>query len=139
MQTVPCMTTDLKVIIAGGRKYVGTPDDLKLLWELHNKYNFIRVVSGKATGADKFGEDFADLAGIPKAPFPADWKDLSEPCVLRYNYKGEPYNALAGHKRNERMARYADALILFKGNKGTKDMRDMALKHNLIILYDFAN
>jgi hypothetical protein len=43
------------------------------------------------------------------------------------------YNALAGHNRNEEMAKYADAVVLFSGGSGTNNMHKTSLKHSLRI------
>ena len=107
----------MKVIIAGSRDF----SNYKLLKEkcdfyLKNLINPI-IVSGKCpTGADYLGEKYAKEKGYEIKPFPANWKDLSEPCLLKFGKFGA-YNALAGHKRNEQMAEYADALILFWDGK----------------------
>lgn len=123
----------MKVIIAGGRNF----QDYNLLrdtcdYMLHDQKE-IEVVSGKAYGADELGEVYAKGREYKIKEFPADWTDFSEPCVIKVNKKGEKYNALAGLKRNERMAQYADALIAFWDGKstGTKDMIERARKHGL--------
>lgn len=125
-----------KVIIAGGRKF----DDYQKLRKycdiiLKNKEN-VEIVSGKALGADKLGEDYAKERGYPIRPFPAPWnetegKPSNEIGVNRY---GKKYWKLAGHHRNEQMAKYADALIAFWDGKstGTKNMIELAKEYNLV-------
>lgn len=126
----------MKVIIAGGRTFKPTREHKELLVSLDEKYSFTEIISGKSKGADTFGEEYAKSLSIPVKEFPADWKNLSvEPCVIKYNQYGS-YNALAGHNRNKKMAEYADAVILFKGGRGTANMKKLAVEHNLEILYE---
>jgi len=112
------MEDKFRVIIAGGRDF----DDFRTLSEfcmhiLQNKQN-VEVVSGKANGADKLGEQFARFMGYPIKEFPANWDELGKS---------------AGYLRNKEMAEYADALIAFWDgeSKGTKHMIDLAKKMNL--------
>ena len=133
----------MKLIIAGTRTF----DDYNLLKTklnilLKNVDEEIVIVSGKASGADTLGEDYAKEKGYEILPFPAKWLDLSvTPCKIKYNKKGEPYNALAGFNRNEEMAKIADACVCFYDGKsrGTADMIELAKKYKLklrIIYYD---
>lgn len=110
----------LKVIIAGGRDF---NDYLALKkycdYILQDKGEVI-IVSGKAKGADKLGEQYAKEKNFAIADFPADWNT---------------YGKSAGHIRNAEMAKYADALIAFWDgkSKGTKNMIETARKENLLI------
>ena len=98
----------------------------------------IRIISGGASGADTLAKEYAQKAGALYEEFPADWKDMSKPCVERTNEHGT-YNALAGIKRNQRMAQEADIIIAFWNgwSKGTKNMIDQGTKYkkNTIIIY----
>ena len=78
------------------------------------------VLSGTARGADKYGEVWADRAGIEVIRYPAQW-DL--------------YGKSAGYRRNASMALAADNLIaVWDGESvGTKHMIDLANKNNLEI------
>ena len=108
----------LKVIIAGGRDF-NDYDSLKSFCDhlLQNKDD-VEVVCGLARGADQLGKDYAEKMGYPVARFPAQWDEFGKS---------------AGYIRNEQMAKYADAVIIFwDGNsKGTKHMIDLAKKHEL--------
>ena len=110
----------MKLIIAGGRDYIGNRDDHKFLDALHKINIVTEVVSGCAKGADKMGEVWANLRGIPIKKFPADWNTFGKS---------------AGHKRNKEMALYADAVVLFPGGRGTDSMYKEAKKVGLSI-YD---
>jgi hypothetical protein len=113
----------LKLIIAGGRKYVFTQMDRLILELLHREYGITEVVCGMAKGADLAGKAWAEERGIHVEPFKADWS---------VSPRG------AGHIRNRKMADYADAVILFPGGRGTNNMYDEAKKRGLTI-FDFRN
>ena len=108
----------IKVIIAGGRAYKLAEADFSLLDGLPIE----EVVSGGAKGVDSGGESWAESRGIPVKRFLADWKR---------------YGRGAGPKRNLAMAKYADAVALFPGGKGTASMRKLAEKEGILI-YDFT-
>jgi hypothetical protein len=107
----------MKLIIAGGRDYELTAHDHTLLLRLH----ITEVVSGCARGADYGGEVFAYDHNIPVRRFPANWNR---------------YGKRAGFLRNKEMAKYADAVALFPGGRGTEDMYKQAKSHGLVI-HDF--
>lgn len=70
------------------------------------------VVCGMANGADLHGAYWAMLQGIPVFEFHAAWDDIDVPgAVVKHTRRGVPYNAVAGHWRNQRMADYGEALI----------------------------
>ena len=108
----------MKVIIAGGRTF----NDYDLLCQSCDKalslQTEIEIVSGTANGTDKLGEKYANEKEYPIKQFPADW---------------DKYGKSAGYKRNEEMAKYADALIAFWDgkSKGTKHMIDLAKRYEL--------
>ena len=99
----------MKLIIAGGRDF----GDLGLVyhWADLFKYHYDLecVVSGKAKGADRLGETWAEENDIPVKAFPADWKQFGKS---------------AGPIRNNDMADYATALLAFwdMESKGTQHM-----------------
>ena len=115
----------IKVIIAGGRSF----DDYKGLckvadYKLSNQTE-IEIVSGTASGADQLGEKYAKERGYALKRMPANWTK---------------YGLSAGYKRNEEMAIYGDALIVFWNgkSKGTKHMIELASKYKLkikVVLY----
>lgn len=109
------------VIIAGGRNYKLTSDDLVWLDEFHKAYTVTGVVSGGAPGADAEGERWAFDFNIPVRRFPADWVTNGR---------------AAGPMRNEQMAVFLlgypqRAVILFPGGKGTASMKKIAQKHSI--------
>ena len=109
----------MKLIIAGGRHYSLTAEDVDELDHLHRSID--EIVSGGAQGADKSGEAYAFYRKIPVKRFPADW---------------QTHGRAAGPIRNKAMAEYADAVALFPGGKGTASMFREAKAAGLTI-YDF--
>lgn len=105
----------MKLIIAGGRDYSLSADDLCWLDMLPN---ITEVVSGGARGADRGGEQWARGHQLSVRVFNARWEELG---------KG------AGPARNQEMADYADALAIFPGGRGTANMRARAEKAGLVI------
>ena len=99
----------MKVIIAGSRHMPFSM--FHLIDEAVKKSNFqvTEVVCGLARGADMFGGKWAVNNSIPVKTFPANWDE---------------YGKAAGPIRNQQMAEYADALIVFiwDGSRGSKDM-----------------
>jgi len=104
----------MKVIIAGGRKYILNNKD----WQMLATLDITEVVSGCAPGADRGGEAYANANDIPVKLFKADWGK---------------HNRAAGPIRNREMAQYADAVVLFPGGKGTASMEREAKKAGLKI------
>lgn len=121
----------MKTIIAGGRDYKFSKQDLEFLNQL--KPLISEVVSGKAKGADMEGENWARKNKIPVREFPAQWNNLNEGNLFIKEGRYGKYNSLAGFNRNVEMAKYADAVILFSGGSGTKHIHDTALEYNLNI------
>lgn len=76
------------------------------------------LVSGGARGVDQYAETWATSKNIPIKQFKPDWKS---------------YGRAAGPVRNREMAKYADAVMLFPGGKGTASMLEIAVKENLTI------
>jgi hypothetical protein len=108
----------MKTIIAGGRDYQFGLYDVARLNHLLRVIPITEVVSGGARGTDREGELWADLNKLPIKRFPANWTK---------------YGHAAGPIRNREMAKYADALVAFPGDRGTADMVAQAKKAGLLI------
>jgi len=101
---------NLKIIIAGGRDYTLQTHHYQFLDQLLPLV--AEVVSGACpTGVDHAGEAWARSHNITVKTFPADWKVLGR---------------AAGPIRNQAMAVYADAVVLFPGGAGTESMAKIA-------------
>jgi hypothetical protein len=124
----------MKAIIAGGRDYSVGPKQRRWLDGVNAVLKITEVVSGGAAGADRGGEVWASLRGIPIKKFPADWKK---------------HGKAAGPKRNGQMAAYCrarvpdepgtwDYCILFPGGAGTANMKKQA-NENLIHIIEYQD
>ncbi len=106
----------MKTIIAGSREYTNYAAMKSILdrcsWEI------TEVVSGTCRGPDQLGERWGEKNGVLVTQFPADWNGLGK---------------RAGFVRNEEMAEYGEAAIIFWDGEssGTKSMIDLALSHKL--------
>lgn len=109
----------MKTIIAGGRDYILTDADRAWLDGLKDSLPITEVVNGGAKGADMGGDQWARIRGLPLKRFPADWRR---------------YKVSAGPRRNQQMADYAEACILFPGGKGTADMKAKAVAKGLRVI-----
>lgn len=107
----------IRLIIAGGRDYQLTEEDQIFLESLIPRITC--VVSGGARGADAAGERFARHFGLPLQIFPAEW---------------DKYGKSAGYRRNEQMAKFADAAVVFPGGKGSQHMIDIAVREGLELI-----
>lgn len=112
----------MRVIVAGSREIADLATVARAIE--YSGFKVTEVVSGRARGVDRLGEAWADANGVPVKPFPAQWRRADGSVD-----KG------AGHKRNEQMAQYADALVAVWDGKstGTEDMIRRADKRGLSI------
>jgi len=109
----------MKTIIAGSRHI----NDVSLVYSILDDLDFVvtEVVCGCADGVDNIGKAWGQSKGIAYKDFPADW--------LRDG------KLTAGFVRNQRMADYADALVLIWDGEsdGSADMLRRAKKARLRI------
>jgi len=97
----------MKLVIAGSRHSSLCEADLAKLDAIHAAEGVTEVVSGGAKGVDTDGEAWAESRGIPVRQFRPDWRRFG---------RG------AGPVRNREMAQYADAVAVFPGGSGTRNM-----------------
>lgn len=124
---LPQHLESVKLVVAGTRSF----NDEKLLYDTLDSIEgpIVEIVSGHAKGADSLGEKYAKDKGIDLVIFPANWTK---------------YNKTAGPIRNEKMIKYADAVVVFWDGKstGTYNMIKLAEKYNkwcLRVTYDSKN
>lgn len=128
------MNREIRIIIAGGRDFnrydflstVVTSVISKMIGPFNRSIDEsnIKIISGRARGADQHGERFAEENGYECVKFPAKWDELGK---------------RAGYVRNVEMAKYAKSddaygvLIAFwdRKSKGTEHMIDIAKKYGL--------
>lgn len=103
----------MKVIVAGSRGFGDFDLMVEKLDRLLQNQTDVVIVSGAARGADRLGEQYAELRGYDVHRYPADWKT---------------HKRSAGYKRNVQMAENADALVAFWDGKsrGTQHMINIA-------------
>ena len=108
----------MRTIVAGSRglKDYGLVESA--MARIHWKPSLI--ISGHANGIDSLGERWAKEHGVPLELYPALW---------------HKWGRSAGYKRNEIMAKRAQALVaLWDGSSlGTKHMLDIAERYKLVI------
>ena len=109
----------MKTIIAGGRDYALTEIDVLMLESLIYDLPITEVVHGGCRGIDTEAGTWAKKEGLEVKVYPADW---------------DTHGRAAGPIRNEQMAQYADACILFKGGRGTANMKKNADKYGLNVI-----
>ena len=113
----------MRLIIAGSRTF-NDFDRLKKVADQVIEENTghdlgeVTIISGGARGADKLGEQYANMNLLDLDIYPAKW---------------DVYGRSAGYRRNEQMAKVATHLIACWDGKsrGTKHMIDLAHQHNL--------
>jgi hypothetical protein len=108
------------VIVAGGRDFNNYPMLEEKLNKLFSEKLHVVIVSGMAKGADSLGELYARKHNLIVSYFPALWQE---------------YGNQAGFRRNEEMAKIADACVCFWDGKstGTKHMIDTAKEMKLAL------
>lgn len=128
----------MKLIIAGSRRLIIPVSTIDRAIECFS-LEPTQVVSGMATGVDTAGKIWAIENKIPVVPFPAFWGILDSPgAVIKERADGTLYNAFAGSERNQKMADYADRLLVIKreDSKGTDDMiRRMKIARKPIYIF----
>lgn len=110
----------MRTIIAGGRDYWLTPEDMRFLDVMHMMHPITEVLCGMQSGADA-GGFFWSCWRLGKEPrrFPADWRGLGR---------------MAGPLRNQRMVDLADALIVFPGGRGSDDVTRRARMKGILVI-----
>lgn len=95
------MSTEFKLIVAGGREfnnYYRLCEELSGLANTTYKDKQVSIVSGMARGADALGVRFAKEFDVLLHEFPADWNT---------------HGKRAGFMRNDDMSKFADGLLAF--------------------------
>ena len=115
---------EYRIIICGGRDFKDKTLFNSTLTNLLAEYPNCTIVSGHASGADTFAEQFAEEYDIPIKIFKPDWSK---------------YGKAAGPIRNKEMLEYAKeatpvVIAFWDGkSKGTKNMVETARKTDALI------
>lgn len=119
------------VLVSGDRGWTDIAMMRSVLEELQERHGLdLLVVHGDARGADTIAHELCESLGIDEARFPANWKGRMRVIDGRNVYYAGPY-------RNQLMLDVTEPneVICFhdriQWSKGTKDMRDRALKAGL--------
>lgn len=104
----------MRVLVCGGRDFQDRAS-ISMMLEPYRPANAAMdasehvLILGGALGADTLAEQWADVWGVRKRVFPADWKT---------------HGKAAGPLRNQRMLDEGkpDVVIAFPGGRGTADM-----------------
>lgn len=110
-----------RVAVTGGRRY----KNRDLVWSTLDAFNGAHgidlLIAGGARGADKHAQDWAIDRKISHMVLYADWST---------------FNKAAGAIRNRRMIDEGrpDIVIAFPGGKGTKGMRQLARRNDILVL-----
>lgn len=115
----------LRLIVAGSRGFRDYDLLRSAIDNIAKQYNDIIIIEGEAKGADLLGKRYAKEHGHTFIPMPAEWLD-DEGNLDR----------AAGHRRNENMARIANAAIIFWDglSPGSKSMIQLAKKYKLLTI-----
>ncbi len=111
-----------RVAVIGSRNF----SDFKLLKVYLGRffYPFV-LISGAAKGADSLAERYADVVGLEKKIFPANW---------------DKHGKRAGFLRNKKIVKNCDVVVAFwdgesKGTKNTIDLAKEAGKKVYIVMF----
>jgi hypothetical protein len=131
----------MRIAIIGGRDF----NDYKLMCSILEpyKHKITKVISGAAPGADSLGAKWSKEF-LKKEPleYKALWNDLTkEPCLIKMDKNGNPFNCLAGFNRNTDIIKNCDVCFAFwdgksKGTKDSLDKCDKFKKPKKIIYYE---
>ena len=130
----------MKLAIIGSRSFNDFEMMLKFINYHFNLRDITEIISGGANGADSLAKRIAtEVLQCEYTEFPAEWENLSEPCLTVIRKDGTRYNALAGHNRNTKIIEACDAVLCFHDgiSKGTLNSLNKArkLKKNTVIIY----
>lgn len=111
----------MRVLVCGGRDFSDAPTVCSVLNEIHRRRNIDLIIHGAARGADKLAEEYAISRNIRFVRFKAEWGR---------------YGGAAGPIRNKRMLIEGrpDLVVAFKGGRGTRNMIDLAYRHDVPVL-----
>jgi hypothetical protein len=114
----------MRLIVAGSRTFSNKEKVFKNLNKIYKHYPDLEIVSGLAKGPDTMGKDWAKINNVKCHDFPANW---------------DKYGKRAGFIRNEQMAHFADAALVYWDGKspGSKSMIKLANEAdlNLAVVY----
>lgn len=111
----------VRVLVCGGRDFRDHGCVFDKLTAIHTGQMITCIIEGGAPGADEWAAVWADMVGVPRKKFPADWASLGR---------------AAGPLRNQRMLDEGkpDLVLAFPGGKGTASMVRLAKKAGVKVI-----
>lgn len=99
----------MRILVCGGRKYSNASRLYGILGKLHRERGIDQIINGAASGADELATAWARANDVRVTVYPVDW--------AREGKSGGP-------RRNQAMLdlEKPDAVVAFKGGRGTTDM-----------------
>ena len=99
-----------RIIVCGGRDFRDKQKCFSVLEEVLGRYKTdeLEIVSGHASGADSFGEEYAKLNGIKSSVFKPEWKR---------------YGRAAGPIRNKNTQKKKHLLLLLSGMEQAEEQK----------------
>lgn len=136
-----------RIVVFGSRTYnnyhefSGFIKDM--VFELGVDLKEILFITGKAwKGADNMIIQWCREHDVDWKEYPAKWNDLEvEGAVIKTSRQGKPYNAVAGHQRNQTMAEVSNLGWGFYDGQspGTRDMiarcKRLSLETKVILVH----
>lgn len=114
--------TQLNVAVVGSRTFIDKNllfvETDAILAKFKKKFTDLKVViiSGGASGADTFAEEYADARSYGKdirRVTSEMWADITHPDARVVTKNGRTYDANAGHRRNTVVIKLSDIVIAF--------------------------
>lgn len=115
----------MKVLVTGGRDFDDAVTLESWLGGIHKDHKISLLIEGNCpTGADKMARKFAAKYGIQGMSVAADWAT---------------HGKAAGPIRNQQMLDETkpDVVVVFKGGKGTADMKRRAIRAGVRVINAF--
>ena len=112
----------MNLAVVGSRNFVDKEFVFQVLDVYRQFDNLTAIVSGGATGADSFAEEYAEEYRL---------------LLKVYHPRWDEYGKAAGFRRNKRIWSFADEGVAFWNgfkSKGTEQSFSLAMKHNKKLL-----
>ena len=111
----------MRVLVCGGRDFKGRDALFFALNAIHAGSRIGVVIHGNAPGADSLADEWAEVHGVIRLPYPADWAK---------------HGRAAGPIRNALMMRDGkpDLVVAFPGGRGTRNMVEKAREAGVSVM-----
>jgi hypothetical protein len=112
---------EMRVLVCGGRDFNDPSFVFRHLYHQHDQSPITLLISGGASGVDRFANSWAEGRHIATLEIRAQWKK---------------HGRAAGPLRNAEMLRLGkpDLVMAFPGGKGTANMVEQATQHGVTVV-----